>query len=142
MDIAQHPFISRFSPKGRTRLVSEAQVVDLPAGKVLFREEDPADSLCLVLEGTVEIFKTPAPDRVETLSRMGPGEFFGEMGVLDEAPRSAGARAAEDSVIALVPAKVFQYVLREEPSAVALEVVGRMSQRLREANIRLMKKIT
>lgn len=141
MNVSQHPFLSRFSPQGKARLVEEAQVTSLPAEKILFREEDPADSLCLVLEGTVEIFKSLGPDREEILSRMGPGEFFGEMGVLDEAPRSAGARAAEDSLIALIPANVFLYILREEPSAVALEVVGRMSQRLRESNVRLIRKL-
>lgn len=139
MKIGQHPFLSQFSPKSRLRLEQEAQTVKIPEGRVLFREDDPADSLCLVLEGTVEIFKTLGPDREETLSRIGPGEFFGEMGVLDEAPRSAGARAAEDSLIALIPAHVFLIALKEEPSSVALEVVGRMSQRLREANIRFVR---
>ena len=72
-----------------------------PAGHVLFAEGDPADAAYIVEAGWVEIF-VRREDGEQRLSLLGPGEIFGEMALVDDAPRSAGARVLEDVVCVLV----------------------------------------
>ncbi len=65
-------------------------------GEVVFRQGDPADRLYSIGWGEVEVVRED-PSRGETiLARLGPGDFFGEMGILGNAPRMATVRAATD----------------------------------------------
>ncbi len=65
-------------------------------GEVVFRQGDPADRLYAIGRGEAEVVRED-PVRGETLlARLGPGEFFGEMGILGNAPRMATVRAATD----------------------------------------------
>ncbi len=79
----------------RTRLQSVAEW-RFRKGEVVFRQGDPPDRLYSIGSGEVEIVRED-PVRGETiLARLGPGEFFGEMGILGNAPRNATVRAATD----------------------------------------------
>jgi CRP-like cAMP-binding protein len=83
------------SESQRKLLRQSAGHLTLPAGHVIFREGDPPHSLFLVLTGRVEIVKRMEAGEV-VLATVGPGEFFGEMGILDTI-RSADARTSEPS---------------------------------------------
>src|SRR5438552_13115422 len=64
-------------------------------GQVLFREGDPADSVFRLLSGAVDIFRELDGDPI-LLGTVGAGQFIGEMGVVENRPRSATARAASE----------------------------------------------
>ena len=66
-----------------------------PAGRVLFNEGQAADAAYIVENGSVEIFVELGGERVR-LSVLGPGEIFGEMALVDDGLRSAGAQALEE----------------------------------------------
>ena len=63
-----------------------------PPDTILVREGDPGDALFIVEAGLVEVFLHSATGETSVLTRLGPGEAFGEMSVLTGEPRSAGVR--------------------------------------------------
>ncbi|WP_146002668.1 EAL domain-containing protein [Telmatospirillum siberiense] len=103
----------------------------VPAGDLLFREDDPADCAYLVEEGWVEIYTERTGWR-QSLSLIGPGEIFGEMGVIDGSPRTATAVAAEDCKLLRITVDQFQALLgRSEPFHA--ELLVKLVARFREA---------
>src|SRR4051812_17688945 len=79
-------------------IVPDLHVLQLNEGEVIFREGDPGDFLYLVGEGSVKISKSGRGGQQETLGLIRSGNFFGEMALLDNAPRSAMATAAEPTL--------------------------------------------
>jgi CRP/FNR family transcriptional regulator, cyclic AMP receptor protein len=95
------------------------------ADEVIFREGDTADALYMIESGRVEI---QAGRRVLTI--LGPGEFFGEMSLIDPSPRSATAVAATDVRLVPVSEKEFLKIVGETPS-LALDLLRLFARRLR-----------
>ena len=105
-------------------------------GQVLFREGDSPDSVFRLLSGSVDILRELDGDPI-LLGTVGAGQFIGEMGVVENRPRSATARAASEvEVEILTPTEFFDQITRS-PQA-ARELIQRPSQRLREADDRLV----
>jgi CRP/FNR family transcriptional regulator, cyclic AMP receptor protein len=81
-------------------------------GQVLFREGDPPDSVFRLLSGAVDIFRELDSDPI-LLGTVGAGQFLGEMGVVENRPRSATARAASEvEVETLTPTEFFDQIAR------------------------------
>jgi len=76
------------------------------AGDALFREGDPGDFACLILEGSFEVRHDAGGDSV-VLGELGPGDLTGEMGVLENLPRSATVAARTDACVEVIPAEAF-----------------------------------
>jgi len=109
------------------------ELVDLPMGEVLFYEKEPADEMYIVLEGKVKasLFNERGDELV--LAEFGPGEFIGEMGIIDQGPRSATAIAEENSRLAVLSRDAFLKILRENPD-IALNVMRSLVARLRRTD--------
>jgi CRP-like cAMP-binding protein len=106
-------------------------VRDFKAGDVIFRQGDPAHELFIVQSGEVEI---RLGNRVlETLPQY---SIFGEMALIDSAPRSASAIAASDAKLVSVSEKQFLFLISNTPYF-ALNVMRVMARRLRAANTAL-----
>jgi CRP-like cAMP-binding protein len=104
---------------------------DFKAGDVIFRQGDPAQELFIVQSGEVEI---RLGNRVlETLPQY---SIFGEMALIDSAPRSATAIAASDAKLVPVSEKQFLFLISNTPYF-ALNVMRVMARRLRAANTAL-----
>src|SRR5436190_12591592 len=78
---------------------------------VIFREGEPGDCLFLVVEGAVRISKNGRGGKQETLGYIQPGNFFGEMALIDGQPRSAQATAAERSILGRIDSAGFSRIL-------------------------------
>src|SRR6185436_1164743 len=105
-------------------------------GQVLFREGDLPDSVFCLLSGSVDILRELDGEPI-LLGTVGAGQFIGEMGVVENRPRSATARAASEvEVEILTPTEFFDQITRS-PQA-ARELIQSLSQRLREADDRLV----
>ncbi|MBO0716919.1 MAG: cyclic nucleotide-binding domain-containing protein [Rhizobiales bacterium] len=103
-------------------------VRDFNAGDVIFKQGDPAQELFIIQSGEVEI---RLGNRVlETLPQY---SIFGEMALIDSAPRSATAIAASDAKLVPVNEKQFLFLISNTPYF-ALNVMRVMARRLRAAN--------
>jgi CRP/FNR family transcriptional regulator, cyclic AMP receptor protein len=106
------------------RLVEE---VDVKAGKVLMREGDSGSEFFLLVTGTVGIDR--GGTRVFT---MGGGDFFGEIALIDEGPRTATATAESDSKVLVLGHREFHSLMDQFPSirTSVLEALARRIRRL------------
>src|SRR6202048_1999789 len=105
-------------------------------GQFLFREGDPADGVFRLLSGAVDIVRDLDGDPI-LLGTVGAGQFIGEMGVVENRPRSATARAASEVEVEFLTPTEFLDQIAGSPQA-ARELIQRLSQRLREADDRIV----
>jgi len=102
--------------------------------EVIFVEGTLGGEMYIVYSGKVVLYTQGASGRDKILATLEAGDFFGEMALVDDSPRSATAIAEEDDTKLLALDKTkFTYLLRHQPDF-ALVVMGKLSQRLREAN--------
>lgn len=112
----------------------------VPRGSEIFRQGDAGDGVYVVKGGRVEISTNVTQNTRSVLSVLGPGEIFGEMGVLETKPRSASAIAAQDSVIYFLPRAPLLALVENSP-VLALELLRHTSSRLRDFNQRHVNEI-
>jgi CRP-like cAMP-binding protein len=108
-----------------TRYLAGAETETYGAGDVIFRKGDPGDRMYVVREGEVEL--TYGGDRS---TKVGPGESFGEMSLLERAERSADGVAVVDTVLYPINRQLFLVLVGDTPFF-ALEVMKSLSNRLR-----------
>jgi len=105
---------------------------EFPKGTVLFREGEPGKEMYVVQQGRVHISKRVG-DVEKILSTLGQGEFFGEMSILNNAPRSATATCADDSKLLVIDPKTFEAMVRGN-AEIALRMIKKLADRLQEAD--------
>lgn len=105
-------------------------------GAVIFLADDPGEAMFIIREGSVRIYVLSEEGRQKTLDLFGPGEFFGEMAILDDLPRSAIAEAREDSSMLAIAKKDFTSLLLSRPE-LALKIIAVLSRRLRASNAQM-----
>jgi serine phosphatase RsbU (regulator of sigma subunit) len=104
-----------------------------PAGDVLFREGDPGDRFSILMSGEIEIVKALGTVEERLLAVMRPGDFLGEMSLLDPGGlRSASARARGEVVWAEMTPAEFEALLHRHPE-LSLHLVREMNRRLRRS---------
>jgi CRP-like cAMP-binding protein len=103
----------------------------LVRGDTLFDEGDPPDALFVVTRGRVAIaIANPIDRRESVVALMEPGDLFGELGMLDDRPRSAMARALEPSTVLNVPYAPVLEMFERHPKLL-WNVTRLLAQRLR-----------
>jgi len=98
------------------------------SGKVILHKGEPGDGFYLILEGEVEV-------RLDgmTLTKLGPGQFFGEMAIFDNQPRSADVVAVTPSRILFLSAPAFKTFLITNPK-ICMKMLGEFARRLRNTS--------
>lgn len=129
--LARVPLFSRCSPEELRTVAALALVNSFEAGQIIVTQGAPGTAFYLIVEGRVEVVR----DR-STIGTLGPGEFFGEMSLLDSAPRSATIRAIEPTSCMMLSSWDFRAALERHPS-VAVKLLEAMTRRLRAADERL-----
>lgn len=110
------------------------------AGEVIFREGEKGDRLYIVVSGSVRISKQIPGSGEEALAVLKPGDFFGEMSLIDDVERSADAIANETSTLLSIDRNSFESVLflnKELAYTILWNFVRTLSKRLRETNEKL-----
>lgn len=102
------------------------------AGTVLFREGDRGEKMYVIRSGKVNIWKHISESEV-SLAVLGPGEFFGEMALLEGLPRSASATVVADALLIEVAQPAFETLVHKN-GEIAVRLMKRLSSRLREAD--------
>lgn len=108
---------------------------DYLAGETIFNQDSFGTNFCIVFRGSVMIRRRYGENE-EELARLSPGEFFGEMALFDDTPRSATALAETDCTLLALDRSHFHSLIVQRPE-IALELCKVMSLRLRKANERL-----
>jgi CRP-like cAMP-binding protein len=104
---------------------------DCEAGEAIFSAFDMGSEMYVVLEGQVELTIDS-----KVLEVLGPGEPFGEMALIDQAPRTATAIAKTPCKLAVIPEKRFLFMVQQTP-LFALQIMKVMADRLRKMNAKL-----
>jgi len=105
--------------------------INFARGKTIFKKGDKADGLYIVGNGSVGIFFPTNHEIIEPDITLGPTEIFGEMGVIDTAPRMATAKALEETTVIYCSEKNFEERLAGS-DVVIRGVMAILSDRLRE----------
>ena len=98
-------------------------------GEVIFEENADDKEMYIVYSGSVDIFKN-TDDKCLFVTKIDEGDFFGEMAVVDNSPRSASAVAAEETQLIVLDEAKFLYLLRHQPHF-ALIVMQRLCDMVR-----------
>ncbi len=112
-------------------LISHSQVHSYPAETVLCRENEVEKIFYMILEGNAEVTKEINQSEARLLQTLGPGDFFGEMALIHNAPRAATVTAKTDLVVLELEKEAFNKVLKRS-NTIALAMVHEISNRLRE----------
>ena len=99
--------------------------------EVIFRQGDAGDCMYDIFSGRVGIYAAYGTPNEKLISELKAGEFFGEMGLLDKAPRSATVVALEDTLVYVIGEADFNDFFLKQPEK-ALQIMRQLSQRLRK----------
>lgn len=121
------------NPEELQTLRNIVQTQQFAGGAVVFSEGDPGDGVYFVKSGQVEISGLVNAEAHRVFSRLGHGEFFGEMSVIEHRPRSATATALEPTEVYFIPRAEMLALIARSP-ALALGLLQEISHRLREFN--------
>ncbi len=118
-------------PNEIEELITNSQVRSYTPGSILCHENAVEDRFYMILEGEVEVSKVINNTETRLLKTLRPGDFFGEMAIIHNAPRAATVTAKTDLTTLELDKAGFDRVLRNS-SSVAMAMVSEISERLRE----------
>ena len=126
-ELSRVPLFSDCSNRDLQTIGRVVKDIDHPAGTVIAREGEPGVGLFVIVEGEAEV--TIGGKKKATL---GPGEFFGEIALLDGGPRTATVTAITDMKLLGLTEWVFRGLMQEHPS-IAIKTLQQRAGRLRSA---------
>jgi uncharacterized membrane protein len=131
----------RLTSEELEQLAAEVDQVRYSNGQTIFSEHDRGDALYVVESGSVRIWVLDEDAEQVTLSELKPGEFFGELAVLDRGERSTNATALSDTELHRLSSDDFQKFLMSHPDC-AIDVICEIGVRLRQTNALVSQRVT
>lgn len=115
-----------------------------PANTPLFFENMMGEGMYIIVNGAIKISKMLSEGEERTLTVMGPGDYFGEMALLEQGPRSVSAIVQEQSDVLVFKREAFAEMMNTQPQ-LAIKVVSSMykslSSKLRQASPKIQEMI-
>jgi CRP/FNR family transcriptional regulator, cyclic AMP receptor protein len=130
--LAQVPLFAALSKKDLQRIGKASDEVEVKKGKVLVDQGRMGQEFFLIIEGTASVVRH---ERV--IAELGPGDYFGELALLDKGPRNATVVADSDMTLLVLGQREFTGVLDTVPG-LAFKVLTSMARRLREADAKAL----
>lgn len=127
------PFLAALDRSALQHLAEAVTRRTYQKGDAIFHKEDEGQSLFIVEDGSVRIYVPSIQGADLTLAILGPGDFFGDLSLLDGQPRSAGADAMQDTHALVLERSDFMALMQSRPEA-ALAVMSVVARRLRETD--------
>jgi len=119
--LALSPLTSSLSPEDRRKLIERLELQEVAPGEVVVKEGDPGDSMYLIKSGKVEVTTLDPRDRRRlTLARLGAGEFFGEVSLIKNKPRTATITALNPTELLHMDRPAFEQLSKEHPELVKM----------------------
>lgn len=131
--LATVPLLTQLEATELSHLAELTREKVYPKGSVILFEDDPGDSLFIVRTGRVKVVLVGEDGREVILGVLGVGEYFGELSLIDNQPRSAHVIAMEDSALLVLRREDFRRRVEASPS-VAWSLLLELSRRLRRAD--------
>jgi CRP-like cAMP-binding protein len=125
--LSRVPLFADLPPRDLRRVAALAEETWFNAGRVVVEEGQPGSSFYVILDGEARVTKGPAG---RTLGRLGPGDHFGEMALLDGQPRSATVIAESSLDTVRIRRAAFRTLLKREPD-VGLRIMATLAARVR-----------
>jgi CRP/FNR family cyclic AMP-dependent transcriptional regulator len=116
------------------QLATGLELVQLPPGEIVFKEGDSGREMFVLIDGEIEVLKHSKSARETRVALLGPGDWFGEMSILDVMPRSATVRTLSPSRVLRITAHDLDALYRRDLrsySLLVLNIAREMSRRLR-----------
>ena len=126
--LAKVPLFSACSKKELQTIARASDDVEVPSGKVLVEEGKPGHEFFLIIDGNASVKRGK-----REIAKLGPGQYFGELALLDRGPRSASVIAKDDMEVLVLGQREFAGVIDEVPT-LAHKLLQSMAQRLRDAD--------
>lgn len=124
------PIFADLSPEDLKLIAEIAREEWYPQNTVIFHQGEDGNMMFVIVEGQLQVLRTV--DGIEqVLAQRGPGDFVGEMAIIESAPRSATLCAQTDIRVLAIDGETFKGILRERPD-VSFAVLRSVSRRLRE----------
>ena len=105
---------------------------NMPAGQVLFREGDPGREMYVIQSGKVRLTRN-IRGQEKLLADLSAGEFFGEMSIINDKPRTATATVTEDAQLLVLDPKTFEAMIKAN-TEIAVRMIKKLAKRLDDAN--------
>ena len=135
------PLFQGLNEEDLSGLVSNLSELHFAAGQVIINQGEPGTEMFIVASGDVNIFLPGDASRRVSLKDIARGEYFGELALFDDKPRSASALATTHAVLLQLTRATLAAYLERRPSA-AMSILQTMAGRLRETNALLSERAT
>jgi cAMP-dependent protein kinase regulator len=136
-DVAGHlaavPLFAQLSAKERRVVAKTLGVHDVAADVMLVRQGETGDTFYVLLEGQANVVRNG-----KLVVTLGPGTWFGELALLDPAPRDADVVTESDAVVGVLDAKSFRRLVTELPNMTSRLLAG-LARRVREGDRRMVE---
>ncbi|MBT3229321.1 MAG: cyclic nucleotide-binding domain-containing protein [Candidatus Marinimicrobia bacterium] len=142
MTLSQVNVFSRLSWQEIKIIENAVHIRNYGPGEPVFKQGDPGSGMYIIIEGSVGIFLDIPQQTPKQLSKLGDGDFFGEIALLDESPRTASATALENSTIIGFYRPDLMDILKTKPALgakILLALSEVLAVRLRSTNGELVK---
>ena len=124
------PIFADLSPEDLKLVAEIAREEWYPQNTLIFHQGDAGNMMFVIVEGRVHVVRA-ANGTEQVLAQRGPGDFLGEMAIIESAPRSASLITQSDVRVLAIDGEIFKSILRERPD-VSFAVLRSFSRRLRE----------
>ncbi|MBI5882537.1 MAG: Crp/Fnr family transcriptional regulator [Elusimicrobia bacterium] len=127
------PFLSAVSTGHLKQILKISQIREYSAGQQIFSKDEFGNQMFIVISGRAKIFIRSAAKKTKTIAYFHPGDFFGEMSLLQGKPRCTSAQSVEESKLLVIRRADFRRILLSDPHLTYF-LLCTVSERLRRAN--------
>jgi CRP/FNR family transcriptional regulator, cyclic AMP receptor protein len=124
--LANVQLFSACNKRELSRIAQLTEEIEVPAGRVLIRQGDPGREAFVICDG-----RAKATVRGKKSAHLGPGQCFGEMALLDAAPRSATVTAESDMRLLVLDSRQFSTLIEDTP-VIGRRILEAVAERMRQ----------
>lgn len=139
--LAANPLFAELAPSELEALATAAERHEYGRDETVFAMQQPADGLYVLVSGRVKVSVSSSGGKEIILATLGPGQFFGEMALLDNEPRSASVVTQLPTAVYRIRRADFERLVEAYPS-IARKLLRELSMRLRRANAQMESLVT
>jgi CRP-like cAMP-binding protein len=126
------PVFKNLNPEDLMKLAEIASPVEYTSGTLIFKKGDPGDVMCVVVRGKVQI-----KDREAVIATLGANDFFGELALFDQEPRSADVVTVEDTEVLEIGGADLESLMERRPE-IAREIIRVLARRIRTTTAKMV----